>query len=499
MTGNELYQLIHSLDRREKSNFAKFTDSNAGFNQGGKRPRYLRLFDRMARMKVYDEDAVRGDLFRSAVKFYQAREKLLDKIIQSLVYFGGQKLSARSYILQALKVDAFDLAQRRLNAELKTAKEEQDIDYYHYLLTLKERIETSYRIKVDLQDGLEDISDIGPEYGHVLKLRGILRRLLMLIRSDPKAKSELGAQQFLDELQEIPLSGPESHYLYNKILSCIKITQLEMQAAFSYQQIAVRELEKMGSILKNGRLAQEYFFLVQLSRNNNDLKTVQHTIFKFSQIHPENRFEQELKHDYWVQAAISAGHIHGNLDLIKEAMPILMENLSLFSHDLLILNLFFAAKVYFIHEEYSSSLEIIDQIRSMRKCKWAELNWAIETLRLLNHAEREHFEVLESVFRSSLRLGEALDADLPRLSTRMIHRMACSSGHLERAQIREEYLKIREKSTDSPSRKISLDLLDLSFWFDHKATSDTLLICYQNSTDLNSSNSVDNSSISSPG
>lgn len=483
MTGRELHQLINSLDRREKSNFAKFTDSNAECNQAVKRPKFLQLFDRMAKQKEYDEDGVRGTLFKSSVKFYQTREKLLDKIIQSLVFYGDEKLSARSYIQQALKFDAIELAQKKLASELKLAHQSQDQDYLHYLLTLKEKIEFSYRMVLEVPEEIVEIDEAQFDYQHLLTLRGVLRRLQRVIRSGKNVNPTLGANQFLNEIKDVPTPSPESRYLYFKIRCYLEVMQVEMELAYRFQQQATRELEQMGPIFRNALLAKEYFFLVQLSLKNNDLEMVQRTVFKFSQIDPENKKEQEIKNDYWIQAAISAGNTHGNLQMIEGVMPLLKQNTLLFSPELYVLNLFLAAKVYFVHQEYTKALEAIELIRSVKKCKWPELYWAVETLRYVTHAGLDNEDVLDSIARSAIRFAEAVDANLPKLSSRYAQRMIRSRNEEDKTRILNDFLLARKIGSSDPKEKIAIDLLDLTFWFQHQAQGISLLDAYLTSND----------------
>lgn len=487
MTGQELHQLIHSLDRREKSNFAKFTDSNAESNQAAKRPKYLVLFDQMAKQKVYDEDVVRGTLFRNAVKFYQTREKLLDKIIQSMIFYGNEKLSARSYIQQALKFDAVELAQKKLVAELKIGQKNKDHDYLHYLLTLREKIETSYRVVLEIPEGIEEIESSQIDYQHLLTLRGVLRRLKRMLKSGKNVGATLGPVQFLDEIQNVPTPNPECRYLYNKIRCYVEIMKVEMEEAFHYQQQAVRELEEMGPMFRNPLLAKEYFFMVELSLQNNDPDLVQRIIFKFSQIEPENRKERDIKNDYWIQAAISAGDTHGNLQLIESVMPLLLQNESLFKPELLMLNLFLAAKVFFVHQENRKALEVIKHIRSIKKCKWPELYWAVETLRYAVMDALDNVDVLDSIARSSIRFADAIDADLPKITSRYAQRMTRSRDKEDRMRVLNDFLLARKMGVSDPKEKISLGLLDLIFWFEHKAQGTPLLDAFMMSRKQSSS------------
>ncbi len=475
MTGRELHQLIHSLDRREKSNFAKFTDSNSESNQGGKRPKYLVLFDQMIKQKVYDEEIVRGTLFRNAVKFYQTREKLLDKIIQSIIFYGNEKLSARSYILQALKLDANELAQKKLVAELNIAHNHKDHDYFHYLLSLREKIEVSYRIVLEIPDDLQEIGAAQIDYQHMLTLRGILRRLKQMLKSGKNVSAALGPGQFLHEVQGIPTPNPECRYLYNKIRCYIEIMRIDMEQAFHFQQLAVDELEQMGPLFLNPLLAKEYFFMVELSLKNGDPDLVQRIIFKFSQIEPENQKERDIKNDYWIQSGISAGETQANLQLIEGVMPLLMQNTPLFKPELLMLNLFLAAKVYFVHKEYKKALGVVKHIRSIKKCKWPELYWAVETLRYIIMDGLGNVDVLDSIARSAIRFSEAVDSELPKISSRYAQKMTRSLNNNERLKLLHEFLHLRKTKAGAPKEKIAMGLLDLTFWFQHKAKDISLL------------------------
>lgn len=463
MNAERLYHLIHSLTPSQKANFSVYLGAGKG-----KSTKFKLLYDRILTERSYNEKKIRGKEFAVSARFYQNRELLLDKIIQSLVFFSEQKLSLRSYVFKAMELGAIDHARRRLSNEMETARREEDYDFLEYLNALRARIEQAYRIEFDLEGsdpGLQNSTD------RLAQLRLLFRRVNQLLKQGRGEAGDLAAKSLQYELDSIPRQGDESQYLGYKILSGIEMLRKNHEAAYLCQLEAVAILERDSFPLTQQMLAREYYLLVNHAMRFNYFEIAEHAVLKFSLLNAKSGIIDPSRQEMWIKAAIRVAYSRSNPDLMRKVLPSLDDLVKTARPEIYLLNLFLAGMTFFQHNDFTTALSLVEKIRSQTKSPWPEIYWATETLRSLIHAELGNHELCETIFRSSIRLAKQTGARYPELVVRTANRMIDLGNKADKEILFGQYLTEMQSLKKDKKEEPALDLMDFTFWFRSNAGS----------------------------
>gem|GEM_PF-4465306 len=476
MNSRSLFQLIQSLTPAQKANFSSYLAS--GKRKVGK---YKILYDRILSLKQFDDRQIRGKEFSNPTTYYQNREILLDKIVQSLVFYQDAKISFRGYVIQALELDAVDLARKRFLTELTQAVEGNDLDYIHYLLSFRRRVERAHQLQIVRDHEIEEASKLGLEKTVLDKLQAIFAKVKSWTKRGIDEVGQLAIVSTYAELETLQPMLPESRYWDAKIKSGLALLQLDIPTAFSFLNKAAGILEKHAFPFSNSLLIRENYLMIQLAHQVNDLEMARDLTMQFALLEPKNAREAVLKKEFWAKSAIRTGFATANISLVKSALPDLlaMDKLTLQSQ---VLNLFYAAKVAFLNDEFSMARRWLQSFRRLKSSASLELNWAAEQLRLLILVEEGDLDAAESSYRTSLRLAKQLEGDNLQLSTKLSYRSLEANCRADHRMIFKQYQMGFKLIEGAKKEIVALDLMNISFWLESRATGSAMMSIYKRGT-----------------
>ncbi len=460
MNAENLYYLIHSLTPAQKANFSNYLSAGKGRSS-----KFKLLYDRMVSARSYNEEKIRGKEFASSAKYYQNRELLLNKIIQSMVFFSEQSLSTRSYVYQAMEIGAVDHARRRLVSEIGLAEKEEDTDLLSYLYALKARVEQAYRI--ELGDDLpQSVFSLGEEAMALAKLRALFRRTDQVLKEGKGKGGDIAPASLEAELEEIHCDNQEGYYLRLKIRSGIHLLRGDYPAAYRCQLDAVQVLEKNPFPLAQQMLPREYYLLTNFAMRFDQIETAERAVKKFALLNINSSLVIGSKHqEMWTKAAIRVAFSRANPELMRQALPS-FENLARTSKpEIYLLNLLLAATTFFIHSDYTRSLELVERMRKFPKIQWPEIYWAMETLRLMIHSEMGTLELCETAYRAAMHQARQTGAQYPGLVSRTAMKMIDSEDRAGKEILLKQFTSEMETLQKDKKEEPTIDLMDFSFWF----------------------------------
>ncbi len=463
MTGEGLFNLVQSLSKQQKANFSRFVDARKGSN-----PNYYTLFERMQAFRSYEEKGIRGKLFQNSSKYYQNREILTDKLIQSMVYFNGSRGSVRSYVLQAIELNAVEQGRKRLEACMLEACERKDWPVLAYLHRFREELKEAYRLDLPLPEGVPAAEEI----------RGALQSWDMLLDLQRKVKHHLQEnfgdhlfhyKSFQSKLEEIPTIGAKGLILSGKVRVSLEILKQDYHKAVQFQEDLVRRLESAPVFLKNALLIKELSILIRLALETGADQIALKSTFALGSVPVSNPREEELKTYHQTKSLISVAQTQGNLEMASKGYSLVLEHTGIFSEGELPTYYFGCATVFFLHGAYAQALEAVTAIRAAKRSHWEELNWSVDALRLLCNYELGNAEVLDPLQRTLVRSARAQEKNYPLFASRWVVKMMNAANQKEALQVWKQGVEEYDSYCGNPKEVLTTKVFDLRPWLESKA------------------------------
>ena len=469
MTGEGLFKLVRSLSKQQKANFSRFVDAKKG-----SKPQYYTLFERLLLSRTYDESQIRGKEFSRASKYYQNREILADKLIQSMVYFNGNRGSVRAYVIRAIELNATEMARKRLIAGMEEALKRGDWSALDSLHRLLGELTDAYRLDIKLPDHLPDWQEVRSHIRSWDSLEELQQRVKYHLQTN-FGDHLFHARVFRSKLDEIPVLGDKGAYLQAKVRVSLELLKQDYEQAVVLQNELVSVLEQGNVFFKNPTLIKEYSILIRLANQVKfDQLALQGTV-KLGSIVPESPREEDLKQHYQTKALVTVATTQCNLDMALQGRDGLLQRRELFKEEEVPTYLFACAGVFFVHGAYREALHTLSEIRAGKRSLWEELNWGVDLLRLLSNFELGNVEVITSLRRSLMRSAQGTEKEYPSFASRLVGRVMDAIDLHQSQKVwqknKQEYLSYCQ----NPLENMMTEIFDLSLWLDARATGRTVL------------------------
>lgn len=474
MTGEGLFNLVQSLSKQQKANFSRFVDARKG-----SKPNYYTLFERMLSRKTYDEKQIRGRLFQNPGKYYQNREILIDKLIQSLVYFNGSRGSVRSYVLQAIELNVPDLARKRLKASMVEAHECNDWASLEFLHRLRDELGEAYRVALPLPGSVPSAQEVRKVHRSWELLEDLQNRIKHHLQHN-FGDHLFHAEAFQSKLDETPVIGDKGLYLSKKVRVSLEILRQRYDKAVHFQEKVVEVLNASGIFLKNALLIKEYSILTRLALEVGADQTALQSAFRLGAVPATNSREEELRAYYKTKSLVAVAKVQGNFEMGLEGYTLLKDHTGLFTEGEVPTYLLGCAIVFFLHGEYQMTLESLATIRAAKRSHWEELNWSVDLLRLLCNYELENIEVLDSLYRTLVRTAQSQEREFPLFASRLVSKMFNTAGKEEASQVWQEGREMFTAYCSDPKENLMANVFDLRLWFESKANGISIIQMFHN-------------------
>ena len=469
MTGEGLFKLVRSLSKQQKANFSRFVDAKKG-----SKPQYYTLFERLLVSRTYDESQIRGKEFSRPSKYYQNREILADKLIQSMVYFNGNRGSVRAYVIRAIELSATEMARKRLVAGMEEAVKRGDWSGLESLHRLLDELTDAYRIDLKLPDHLPDREAVRSHIRSWDSLEDLQRRVKYHLQNN-FGDHLFHARAFRSKLDEIPVLGDKGAYLHAKVRVSIELLKQDYEQAVIVQDELVSILEKGKVFFKTPTLIRELSILIRLANQVKFEQLALHATMKLGGVIPGNPKEEDLKLHFQTKALVTVATIQCNLEMALKGRDGLISRRELFKEEEVPTYLFACASVFFIHGAYREVLDVLAEIRAGKRSLWEELNWGVVLLRLLCNFELGNVEVIPSLYRSLTRSAQGTDKEYPSFASRLVGRVvdALDKGQMQKVwqMNKQTYLSYCQ----NPLEIMMTEVFDLSLWLDARTTGRTVL------------------------
>lgn len=470
MTGESLFKLIKSLSRQQRSNFSRFVEARKG-----KKQKFLTIFDRMLACNTYEEETIRGKEFKDARKYYQNRELLADKLIQSLVQYESAKVAGREYVLRAVEYNANELARKKLGLEVKASLKAGDYIQLLSYYDLRDSIADAYGIFLALPKGMPESGEVREMERQSAILQDVLTSLRAAAKSDPGEWSRKST--FIKgRLEGLAPTHPRDTYRYFKAQAFIDLLNNHFFKALVPQNKVVDILQEADFPLSRALLIKETSILIRLASDLGEYPLAMKLLTRLSEAEPQSPREEDMRQTTWIKSSVIVAGTAMDIDLALQCRADLLKHKDLFKESGYVIHLLGCARVCFIHGEYATVLEIVEEIRSLSRSYWVQVTWLLNALRCIIHYELENEDLLESILLASIRRSrkEGDVASYPLLIFKTVRKLWNVSPEESRSVLDEAAARLEEVKGDAEIQPL-LGLLDFGMWVEAKRLGTSLL------------------------
>ncbi len=426
MPNTDLFELIHSMSRKEKSYFLKQSKAN----RKNETPQYVKLFEEIEKRETYVEKALIEDLLREKIiekrqLFSQAKIDLYDRLMWSLRNYHSEK--NKRIKLQEYRTNISILAEKGLwkqaYAMIKDAKRiagNGAFKLYNLEFTLLERrmvrqmVDEAHKLLPNLQGDCERLLY---ELQQDLSLLKEFENVFLIARNEEERKKEI--RNLLERIKEIIGTDQEAYIahasfdsksvlysllgLYHRLnndYSQSKAVQQKLLDLFEEDKAVLREAEYQERYLN---ALNNYFNICYMS---NKLDGEYDTILRKINDIPEDSYSLKVQ-------KFSIGNYFSILYFFRKKQyeevlkiaPTIHKGLKTYGEDILLNRrqtfLFNIAVAHFMKLDYEPAVSILKKITDDRRFETKQdTQLRAKVLHILILFDCGEYDVVEAMIRA---------------------------------------------------------------------------------------------------
>jgi len=419
---NKLYRLVHALSGPEKRYFKVLAGA-----QNDKDNKYLQLFDAIEQQSAFDDEALKEQIYGSrdiqSRKYSELKGYLYEMILKSLQAYDEK--SSVAYRLKHLLLSVRVLFRRSLFEDCKEVlkKARKLAQRYERFRELLEILEWEKQIaytqaKVDYLD--RELHRIEQEERRVLEriktiadYRNTFFRLLVATRKKTARSGEL--KQTLSDIVDTPLlkefalaDSHQAKVLYYRALSVYYFANAELQEFYQSSQQLISLMESQPHYLKED--VSEYIAALSNAIMSCGVlgkdEELEPLLAQLRSVEPITSDDELKIHRQYYQGMFSLCITTGRFEEGYRALQEHLQELKRFNQAPFQTQSFFLFYFYlsFGAGQYEEALDYLnDWLELPQTVERPHLQGAARMLNLIVHFELNHYELLESLLRSTYR------------------------------------------------------------------------------------------------
>ncbi len=420
---DDLFRLIKSMSKSEK----RYFKLQAGVHTIGEKNVYVKLFDIIDKMDIYDEDSIlkkyKGEKFTK--NLFSAKNYLFNLILRILTVYNAE--SSIDIKLRTMLSELDILFEKGLYKQFKSVlaraeKMARENEKYYYLAILLERKAVYILTQVYGEKGRYDIDSLGMEILEVLEkikysfeYKLLYEKLFFLIK-ETEYDVLRGEKTRLENFIKNPLLVDDSNavsasskFFYYSILAFYNLHTGNYEKSYEYRKILNNILEKIPNIMN--LYPRNYLSnVINLASVCSRMKNYDEMHFYISKLRQilNMKFENEKSFkdirskvivslaDMELASYISSCRFEGIENDIRRIVSD-TEKYTLDYEDsrkIIIYNS--AAYLYFINKNYTKALELVNKtLNYSNTAPEQKIHIVARIFGLIIHFEMENYELLE--------------------------------------------------------------------------------------------------------
>ena len=456
MTSEQLYKLVCNLTPEEKKKISR----GLGLSKLTSLPAFIILYKRLIDCPGWTKESeikVRGDLFKSPVKYHQARELLLDKIVR-ILSFAEESTPSQSYILKAVELKAIDLAQKSVYRVFNSYLENGNFFEAHSLVHLEYRIWDSYRIRLFTEEAQPSIKLVEEAFKTENELKEIANEISAIGKLQ-MADWGTSGKHFLERLsklntfhsrQELAIERLKSraHFLCGDTTTAIRIQRQLLNMDFSHE-------------IGQGLWIREVGLLIQLLCDELLEEEACEWTFRLSSLNTNSAIEEEVRQRTLIMNGMAVAERFWRFDLCESVLKDLTPNKTLFNAFTESILFYNGAMVAFGNQRYSLALEYLERIARIPKKDRMNLLWQPFILKafIFHHLGDD----ISASWRAAKRQIDKTSLQFPRRLLQMLKRINNDPQSINPFE-REKWIEVFNQECISPEEIEARIYFNVDLW-----------------------------------
>ncbi len=428
----------------------------------GKKSKYQILFDSLR--KEYEcsesfEERLRNKYFPRYDQVYRTKEFVLDKIVTTLAEVHESAKFQLGFIKTAFQLEAFELGEKTLISEMKSAQSDGNSIYLLELHLYIAYLKDYYNLKVSLPNSILGYGEILKGQSSSYEIDKILSEIRIAIKgpSIDRKRISKSISSKIEEFQDSWLPFPVK-------LKRLKVRNLIL--GMEYDMAMELQNDFVGELMKTNEdfplLLKETELLMRLSLNLGKVQLAQYAFLTLSQLSPKSLLDWRLKK----RSEIRNGIFYSSFSLDKSrtlvSWKMLLEFQNIFSVPKLINLIYSVSYIFFTQESYREASEALDKLEEFKRPNLAHLNWQIGLLRTMLFYEMQRTDLLDSVIRGTERLVKIAELKLPGLAVSAVKAFH-NKGKVDDILL-DKYISRYHQLNDSEDEKRAMYYFNLEAW-----------------------------------
>ena len=427
MPNTDLFELIHSMSRKEKSYFLKQSKAN----RKNETPQYVKLFEQIEKMKTYDEAALISDLLREKIiekkqTFSQAKIDLYDWLMWSLRNYHSEK--NKRIKLQEYRTNISILAEKGLwkqaQAMIKDAKKiagNGAFKLYNLEFTLLERrmvrqmVDEAHKLLPDLQ---ADCERLLTELQQDISLLKEFENVFLIARNEEERKKEIrNLPQRIEEIIGTDQEAYLAHASFDSKSVLYSLLGLYYRLNGDYPQ-SKKEQQKLLDLFEESKdilteveyqerylnALNNYFNICYLS---NELDGEYDIILRKMDDIPADSYSLKVQ-KFYIRNYFSILYFFRRKEYneVLKIAPAIHDGLKTYGDDILLNRrqtfLFNIAVAHFMELDYKTALQMLNEIINDRQFETKQdTQLRAKVLRILIFFDCKEYGALEAMIRAT--------------------------------------------------------------------------------------------------
>lgn len=397
MVTEEIFNIIRSLSKKQKSNFSRFMREKSD-------NKIMVLYDRIRNVNEINErnlNKIKGSEFTNTQVFSKYRAKLLKAIIHSLVYYKNETVSSIQYIRTAFEINAVSEAKKLVYKELMDLEEQEDFVRLLALHELMIELQERHGHRINIPPGRLTTDQVVTCLSQKRLLVGLLDRIRDTIPLEGNERID-ACEKIIKDLPTHLLSQ-ENRNLANKIKMNIAFLRGQYDLAYSVGELLIASLRNEKLRYPVASLAREIRFL---SMNATVLKMKMKAVKYFmllSTLNPSNGYEAK---EVAISIVMSGAAIASDFVDVQVAETTYFDLRAIqgsISQKIKCLILNNVGRAFFFQENYEKAEKVFQELRNSVPNGATYLRWEPQTYLSICRYRLERFDTIDSLIRSASR------------------------------------------------------------------------------------------------
>jgi|GEM_PF-6137440 len=472
MTGKALFDFIQTLDKQEKANFTNMVN-----HWKAEKSSYYQLFKALESANEFEKEKVRSyQRFNTSQKYYNAKDKLISKLMESLVAHSQYNTHPQTYVTIALKKGAKNLASKKVIDEAQKATKEEDWNYLAYLYRFIAELKHACGFDIILPSSVPSKEWVFSSQKQEDRLRLILSQIKSTVLSGGSETRNLLEKIKSDLAEIVPFEGL-CRYLHLKAGAvCILIEQGQKESIPAFRNV-VEYLYHTNFPFCQAYLIKEFAHIAILECRLGSIDEARSYIFRLSKLVPQDLLLEQRKNKFLCKVHLSLSTARFFPDLPDQGYQFLLGNTSLFIPLELVSLMLSYAMVKLLQGQHKQCRTTLIELRSNFKSVWKGIEWTVETIDYLAMFATGSSQAMEIQLERMERVAKKGQRKLPKLYVSLFRHFGNSTTP-EIARVWNSIASQLETIKEIPEERILFDQFNLFAWMDAFLNSKPLIDSY---------------------